>query len=297
MFWGGGVMSTKIEWATEVWNPVTGCTPISEGCQNCYAKRMATRLKGRFGYPEDEPFKVTFHPDKLDQPLKWKKPRRIFVCSMADLFHGDIPGHVIHEVMKVIKRSNQHTFLILTKRPNRMRSIWMNIDGVRPRNVWLGVSCENQARADERIPILLQIPATKRFISYEPALGPVDLGLHLGGERYVDCGGCKSTPVRGQPYCPGDHEAGGIDWVIAGCESGPNRRPAKTEWFRDLKNQCVDAGIPFFLKQMGTEPPAISGIETGIPMWYENFKSTVIKMPYLDGQRWDQMPQELSSNP
>ena len=285
-------MSTKIEWATEVWNPVTGCSPISEGCQNCYAKRMAQRLKGRFGYPKDEPFKVTFHPDRLEQPLKWKKPRRIFVCSMGDLFHKDILDHQINSIFLKMVNIDWHTYLVLTKWPERMADFVSIGTGWRGKmsHVYLGVSCENQARADERIPTLLQIPAAKHFVSFEPLLGPVDLGLHLGGERYVDCGGCKSTPVRGQPYCPGDHEAGGIDWVIAGCESGPNRRPAKIEWFRDLKNQCVDAGVPFFLKQMGTEPPAMAGIETGIPMWYENFKSTVIKMPYLDGRKWNAMP-------
>ena len=251
---------TKIEWATEVWNPVTGCTPISEGCQNCYAKRMAQRLKGRFGYPEDEPFRVTFHFDRLSQPRHWKNPRRIFVCSMGDLFHDNVKFYSYRDIVFQLYSNKRHTFFLLTKRPDRMKEIINSVfryyypsDWPFP-NVYLGVSCENQARADERIPILLQIPAAKRFVSIEPMLGPVDFS-HL--------------PESGAE----------LDLVIAGCESGPNRRQAKTQGFRDLKNQCVDAGVPFFLKQM--EEPFMFGYQQ---------KRKVVKMPLLDGRIWNQMP-------
>ena len=193
---------TKIEWADAVWNPVTGCTPISEGCQNCYAERMATRLKGRYGYPEDEPFKVTLHPEKLKEPLKWKKPRRVFVCSMGDLFHEQVPDGYIAKVWEVMSNASQHTFLVLTKRPQRMEDFlarlgWYTHDReVNPaeavldeggkytlKNVWLGVTAENQQRADERIPILLQIPAALRFVSIEPMLGPVVI---IDGKRNMN---------------------------------------------------------------------------------------------------------------
>ncbi|GAG05438.1 unnamed protein product, partial [marine sediment metagenome] len=176
-------MTTKIEWASESWNPITGCTPISEGCANCYAKKMAQRLKGRFGYPEDEPFRVTFHPDKLDQPLKWRKPRHIFVVSMGDLFHPGILWSDNQEIWEIMAKCPQHTFMILTKRVERMR-IFLTEDlnyklPLPLPNVYLGVTAENQQRADERIPILLQIPAAKRFVSIEPMLGPVDLTNYL----------------------------------------------------------------------------------------------------------------------
>ena len=260
---------TKIEWATEVWNPITGCTPISEGCANCYARRMAQRLKGRFGYPEDEPFRVTFHPDRLYQPLKWRKPRHIFVCSMGDLFHGGVRLDWQGAIWKTIRKATWHTFLILTKRENNMQFFFETCMKPPP-NVWLGITAENQQTADKRIPILLQIPAAKRFVSIEPMLGPVNL-----------CEDLSYPPFLG---------IGLIDWVIAGCESGSGRRPAKIEWFRDLKNRCVQAGVPFFLKQMATEPPTMAGCETGLPMYYENFKSKVIKMPELDGKIWNERP-------
>jgi len=268
---------TKIEWTDEVWNPVTGCTKISEGCQHCYAERMAKRLKGRFGYPEDDPFRVTFHPDKLDQPLKWKKPRMVFVSSMGDLFHEDVPFHQIDVILGQIVKVPQHTFLILTKRPTRMSfhlSDQMLPGRITPDhlhqiqwplpNLWLGVTAENQQRADERIPILLQIPAAKKFVSVEPMLGPLKLSL-----RY------HSHGIQGHRK---------LDWVIAGCESGPGRRPAKVQWFRDLKNQCVEAGVPYFLKQMEIN------FSYKMPNGVTRSQDRIVKMPMLDGRIWDQMP-------
>lgn len=187
---------SKIEWTEVTWNPVTGCTKVSEGCRNCYAERMSKRLAGRCGYPKDEPFRVTLHPEKLDEPLKWKKPRRIFVNSMGDLFHEDVPDDFLDRVFAVMAHATCATcatFLILTKRPGRMQQYlssldrkdkigrWLDTVGHYRAvawpipNVWLGVSVENQATADERIPLLLQTPAAVRFVSCEPLLGPVDL--------------------------------------------------------------------------------------------------------------------------
>lgn len=178
---------TKIEWAQASWNPVTGCTPISEGCEHCYAKRMATRLRGRCGYPAGAPFLVKVHPDRYNEPFGWRKSKKIFVCSMGDLFHEDVPFPWINEVFSVIQRCTHHRFMVLTKRPERMRNYiskvlqvcgWPESDIPFP-NVWMGITAETQRRADERIPVLLEIPAARRFVSVEPMLGPVDLKCYL----------------------------------------------------------------------------------------------------------------------
>ena len=217
---------TKIEWSDEAWNPVTGCTPISEGCQNCYAKRMARRLKGRYGYPADEPFRVTFHPDRLERPLKWKKPRRIFACSMGDLFHEDVSFPWIDDVFSVFNLCPHHTFIVLTKRPGRMLEWYNQADilgwgsGDYNTNTWLGVTAENQERADERIPILLQIPAAVRFISFEPLLSKIT-GINFKG----------------------------IDQIIIGCESGPKRRKCEISWIESLIRQAVFTYTSIFVKQ------------------------------------------------
>ncbi len=254
-------MPTKIEWTDETWNPVTGCTKVSEGCKNCYAEKIGQRFT-RIGvyartnlplYDTNDFSDVLLHPDRLDQPLHWRKPRRIFVCSMGDLFHEDVPTTFIVKGMVTISHSKQHTYLLLTKRPKRMADFFEDIGA--PANCWLGVTAENQATADERIPILLQIPAAVRFVSVEPMLSDIDFsGLPESGAE--------------------------LDWVICGCESGQNRRPCKSEWARNLKDQCVGAGVPFFLKQL----PAwkhIPGFDKG----------EVIKMPFLDGRQWDQYPE------
>jgi len=237
--------NTKIEWCERSWNPITGCSKISEGCKHCYAERMSKRLAGRCGYDKDEPFKVTFHPDKLDEPLRWRKPSRIFVCSMGDLFHEGVDDGLLCRVFDVMAVAEHHTFLTLTKRPARMREFFARCVHGNFQNLWLGVTAENQQRADERIPILLQIPAAKRFVSVEPMLGEIDITKYLTQ----------------------------LDWVICGCESGSNRRTCQTEWIRDLKNQCISVGVPFFLKQM-----EISG--------------KLVKMPELDGQIWREYPKE-----
>lgn len=267
---------TKIEWTDMTWNPVTGCTPISEGCQNCYAKRMAKRLAGRCGYPADDPFKVTLHPERLNEPLKWKTPRRVFVCSMSDLFHEDVPFEYIHVIWDIIKACPQHTFLILTKRPQRMAEVVNRIYGLERLgwskgfwdHVWLGVTAENQQHANERIPILLQIPAAVRFVSVEPMLGPVDLSKWkpFDGECY-----CQDDPKGCKPRLSKNCPETAIDWVICGGETGPGARPMHPDWVRSLKDQCQDAGVPFFLKSLYID-------------------GKIIKMPELDGRRYNEIP-------
>lgn len=250
---------SKIEWCDKVWNPITGCTKISEGCGNCYAERMARRLAGRCGYPKDNPFAVTLHPERLNEPLRWKKPQRVFVCSMGDLFHKDVKQVSLMEIFMTIRSCPQHTFLILTKRAKEMCQFFWRFRNIHcspnsTPNLWLGVSVENQKTADKRIPLLLQIPAIKRFVSYEPALGPVNF------MKYIKLPGHGSGEFNFWIDL--------IDWIIMGGESGPGARPMKIEWARDVKNQCVNAGIPFFYKQ----GPGDDG--------------KVCKMPMLDGRRW-----------
>jgi len=232
---------THIEWADEVWSPVTGCTKISPGCKHCYAERMAKRLRGRFGYPKDEPFQVTLHPERLIGPKKWKKPRMVFVCSMGDLFHEDVPFDFIHQVFNVMAdcRGIGHTFLVLTKRPKRMLRFFKSEDRlyIPPKNVWLGVTAENQEQADKRIPILLQIPAKVRFVSVEPMLGPIDLLT----DKYH--------------WLEFDGIYPGLDWVICGGESGPVARPMNPDQARELRDQCKAAGVPFFMKQIDKRTP------------------------------------------
>ena len=250
-------MPTKIEWTEESWNVITGCTPISEGCQNCYAERMSKRLAGRFGYPADDPFKPgVFHEDKLLEPMEWKKPRKVFVCSMGDLFHDDVLNLATFRVVKIIQETPQHTYIMLTKRPENMKAIFQNMKGMFQShqvldylpNLWIGVTAENQRTADERIPILLQIPAAVRFVSIEPMLGPVDLtNIRFPGDARSSvlqyCDGCEKHNQH--PYC------GKLDWVICGGETGPGARPMQFEWARSLRNQCVDANVPFFFKGWG----------------------------------------------
>jgi protein gp37 len=243
-----------IEWTDTTWNPVRGCALVSAGCTNCYAMRQAHRFSGK-GQPYEKLTKMTSHgpvwtgaartvPELLDQPLRWRKPRRIFLNSMSDLFHEDVPYEFVQDVWTTMKMAPQHTFQILTKRPERMLDLLTNrIDAtvlhahneVPLPNVWIGISCEDQATADERIPLLLQTPAAVRFLSCEPLLGPLSLNpwlLSEHGRRQIGA-------------------APGISWVIAGGESGPNARPSHPDWFRSLRDQCQAAGVPYFFKQWG----------------------------------------------
>ena len=212
--------TSKIEWTEVTWNPITGCTKISPGCRHCYAERMARRLAGRHGYPKRDPFRVTFHPDRLRQPLRWRKPSMVFVCSMSDFFHAEVHENHILEVLAVIKQCPQHTFQILTKRSGRMAALSSKL-GEWPPNVWMGVTVEAR-ECLSRIDDLKSVQAPVRFLSCEPLLE--DLG---------------ALDLRG------------IDWVICGGESGPKSRPMQPEWARHIRDQCVAEGIPYFFKQWG----------------------------------------------
>lgn len=238
---------TSIEWCDSTWNPIRGtkgrwyCTHVSEGCRNCYAER----LNVRWGGPEYKPGADTFRLDEkvLQQPLHWKKPRRIFVCDMTDLFHEDIPEWMIDAVTTTMCEHGEgtdgshHTYQILTKRPLRMREYAMSREVGELENIWLGVSVEDQATADERIPLLYDTPAAVRFISYEPALGPVDFGKWFFGDK--------------RPY---DTPLSRLHWLIIGGESGPKARPFDLTWARSAITQCRAAKIPVFMKQVGSKP-------------------------------------------
>ena len=252
---------TGIEWCEATWNLVTGCTKVSEGCRNCWACRLAaTRLKnhpryrGLTTYPDlrgavpQWTGEVRLHPELLNQPLHWRKPKRIFVCSQADLFHVGVEYGFITGVMAAIARCPQHTFLLLTKRSDRMYKYFTNcgFENHTLPNFWLGVSVEDQKTSDKRIPLLLHTPAAVRWVSYEPALGPVNLQNYLPHALYMS----GETPSGSE----------GLDWVVGGGESGPNARPSHPDWFRTIRNQCRAAGVPFFFKQWGEWMPIFHGI-------------------------------------
>jgi len=218
---------------------------------------MAQRLKGRFGYPADDPFRVTLHPDKLDEPLKWKKPRRVFVVSMGDLFHEEVPFDYQLNVWLMIERCPQHIFLMLTKRTERMKYffdlLYRNPErsGIHPlHNLWLGVTAENQDRLEERTGILLQIPSAKRFVSLEPMLGPMELHQYIPHFEGCRCPECYHRAFKSQP-------AYTLDWVILGQETGPGARPAKAGWFMDVIERCRNAGVPVWVKRAPAGVPVI----------------------------------------
>jgi len=297
--------TTKIEWADAVWNPVTGCTKVSEGCRNCYAERVVKRFGERVhgldqvpSYPdfigpgdaETRAFTdVAIHPDRLDQPMHWRKPRRVFVCSMGDLFHENVPDEFIAAVFGVMAACPHHTFIVLTKRPNRMRGwfswiasmgeatahksdmqdgpIWTlqvamicardhgsAAAGCRVKwplpNVIGMVSAEDQGTADSRVALLMDSPFAVRGLSYEPALGPVDVSRWLRPRQApLDDG-------YGGDHAPGWHsDMRRLGWVICGGESGPGARPMHPDWARSLRDQCAAAGVPFFFKQHGEWAP------------------------------------------
>ena len=244
---------TTIEWTNKTWNPIRGCSRVSEGCRNCYAERVAARFGGP-GLPyeglttKDGRWngKVVVVEEHLADPLRWKKPRRIFVNSMSDLFHENVSDETIDQIFSVMVQCPQHIFQVLTKRPERMQSYMescqMGADDVGGRfpwdNVWLGVSVEDQKSADERIPHLLRTPAAVRWLSVEPMLGPVDLAK--AGWNFHDFD--PEFDVQ-------------IQWVVCGGESGAGARPMHPAWARSLRDQCVAAGTPFFMKQMDKKQP------------------------------------------
>jgi protein gp37 len=244
------VMATRtaIEWTEVTWNPTTGCDKISTGCDNCYALALAKRLKamGVDKYQEDgnprtsgPGFGITTHASALQQPYGWRAPRVVFVNSMSDLFHARVPLDFVRQVFEVVADTPQHTYQVLTKRAARLRKIAHRLDW--PANLWMGVSVED-SDALNRVDDLRRVPAAVRFLSCEPLIGPLE-NLDLDG----------------------------INWVIAGGESGPGHRPLDPRWVIDIRDRCVTAGVPFFFKQWGGRTPKVGGRE-------------------LDGRSWDQMP-------
>ena len=209
---------SSIEWTEATWNPVTGCKEVSPGCAHCYAKTFAERFRGVPGHPYENGFDLQLRPERLDQPLRWKKPRTIFVNSMSDLFHEDVPDEYIQQVFDVMESAERHRFQVLTKRSRRLAELAPTLPW--PENVWMGVSVENQ-RFTSRVDDLRETDATVRFLSCEPLLGFLDLNLD------------------------------GIHWVIVGGESGPGARRMKSEWACAVRDQCVEAKVPFFFKQWG----------------------------------------------
>lgn len=292
---------TGIEWCDATWNPTVGCSIVSPGCTHCYAMKAAAGLEQRFGSAKYAGLtrvvngnavwtgEVRLDEGALDQSLRWRRPRRIFVNSMSDLFHEALPDAAIDRVFAVMALAPQHTFLVLTKRARRMRAYLAGVPRILDRietvmgdrgriadwpfpNVWLGVSVEDQARADERIPLLLDTPAAVRFLSCEPLLGPVDLeripspvvtpedeGFYHSALFRSDVHYRDGTPdaLTGRKIV--DAVDGPmmekIDWVIAGGESGPGARPMHPDWARSMRDQCQTAGVPFFFKQWGEWKP------------------------------------------
>jgi len=223
--------TTQIEWTEATWNPVTGCSKITRGCDNCYAERFSERFRGVAGHPFTQGFDLTLRPERLQQPLSWRKPRRIFVNSMSDLFHKDIPIKFIDAVFKTMEAANWHTFQVLTKRSSLMAR-YLNArykSTNSPPHIWLGVSVEDAQNA-VRITHLRKAPIAVRFISFEPLLGPV-------GQLDLD----------------------GVAWAIVGGESGPRCRPMAAEWVLDIRDQCQEAGVAFFFKQWGGTRPKSGG--------------------------------------
>jgi protein gp37 len=261
---------TTIEWTEQTWNPTTGCDRISPGCDNCYALTMAKRLKGMGsakyqtdGHPRTSGpgFGITGHPDTLGEPLRWRKPRRVFVNSMSDLFHARVTTRLITDVWKIMAATPQHTYQILTKRASRLAPVLDKVHAelglTKPLpNVWLGVSVESQKYADLRIPGLLRAPAAVRFLSCEPLIGPLDLTRipFQGDVRYVvdSLRGRYGIREPKELFCFGMANLGAIDWVIVGGESGAGARHMETEWAADLVQQCQGARRAVFVKQLGS---------------------------------------------
>lgn len=233
--------ATQIEWTDSTWNPVTGCTKITSGCDFCYAERFSERFRGVPGHPFENGFDLTLRPERVTQPLSWKKPRRIFVNSMSDLFHKEVPKPFIDSVFDTMEQADWHTYQVLTKRSSLMARYLRNRygDELAPRHIWLGVSVEDAKNA-VRIKHLQAAPASTRFVSFEPLLasvGPVDLS--------------------------------GIHWAIVGGESGPRARPMQEDWAIEIRDLCREAKVAFFFKQWGGVRPKSGGRELQGREWNE----------------------------
>jgi protein gp37 len=237
--------NSKIEWTEASWNPVIGCTKVSSGCKYCYAEALAERFRGIPGHAFERGFDLRLVPEKLTEPLKWKMPRKIFVCSMSDLFHERIPFEYIRQVFEVMSNARRHTFQVLTKRDSRLKSISSRLPW--PKNIWIGVTVESAAYT-HRVDNLLSVPAAVKFLSLEPLLSPIK-----------------------------DIQLDGIDWVIVGGESGLSARPMDINWAREIKEKCNEAGIPFFLKQLGGRNGKRGGVDA-----------------VLDGRQWHESPNPLA---
>jgi protein gp37 len=264
------VSASAIEWTDQTWNPVTGCDRVSPGCAHCYALELAAKFK-RWGQPRYQRdggkasgpgFGVTLHEDKLEEPLHWRKPRRVFVNSMSDLFHEEIPYEFVHRAFVVMAQAHRHTFQVLTKRPERMLDLVRRIvPALPPPNIWLGVTIESRRFVD-RADLLRETPAAVRFVSAEPLLGPL--------MPPIEDGCALPWPDTGS-YWPPYLDLTDIDWLICGGESGPKARPLHLDWARDLRDACQANGTAFFFKQVGGRTPKSGGRE-------------------LDGRTWDEMP-------
>lgn len=326
---------TKIEWTDATWNPLRGCSRVSAGCMNCYAEAVANRFKGP-GQPYEGLIakggqwngSIKLIPEILQAPLRWKKPRSVFVNSMSDLFHENVPFEFIAAVFAIMSVTTRHTYQVLTKRPARMLEFfdwareeneplpqaegdtiaeywpeeipWEGYDNCGPsfpyENIWLGVSIEDQATADERIPLLLRTPAAVRWVSAEPLLGPVEINF-IG---CPECGHSKNYWAPNFTICRncGNEVASPpentIDWVVVGGESGKNARPMQLDWVRSLRDQCLDTGTPFFFKQWGEFAPNFftdeDGEYAGGPIWMDRIgKKSAGRL--LDGREWNEYPE------
>ena len=315
--------ATPIEWTDATWNPITGCTRVSEGCRNCYAEVMAARFSGPGQWGEglarivrdpngkaiDHRWtgKLRFNNRALDLPLRWRKPRRIFVNSTSDLFHEDVPDEWIDKVFAVMALTPQHTFQVLTKRPERMQDYltahpariiierWadhagkicgdggysdvMQNDRTALQNVWMGTSVEDQATAEARIPHLLATPAAVRFVSAEPLLGPLYLDDMCDGHKFIDALRGKWWHDSEPPHIECDKPR--LDWVIVGGESGPGARPMHPDWARSIRDQCQAAGVAFFFKQWGEWTPG-ENVLSEITGWRAN----ATYGPWVGGDEW-----------
>lgn len=307
---------TSIEWTDFSWNPVTGCSQVSPGCDHCYAIRVANRFRDTPAYAGtvrgmEWTGQVICHQERLLDPFSWRKPRKVFLCSMGDLFHPAVPWSFICDIFEVMAVTPQHTYQVLTKRPGRMAHFanhiwpvsWRERLGVAPEefpgaawpaNVWAGTSVES-AKYLPRLDVLARVPAKVRFVSCEPLLGPLDLLPWLGNNAL--CTRCAQTcGDRPDCGCEGCWTPGVINWTICGGESGPGARPMRPNWVRDIRDQCQAAGVPFFFKQWGewlpdnqvTWPPSAK-FPPDPDLWHKRGKKAAGAL--LDGRQHVEFPE------